>query len=127
MKGETYAFTNWDNGEFGEVPGVYGLGNVVTGKGNIRESFEHGEFVGKFLAESYLGLGETRDLAAVTAPAEKVGLAHADAVASHVATKAPLDPAKGNAILERVHARQTQVGFEDYAAWIAKHTPPDLE
>ncbi len=127
MKGETYAFTNWDNGEFGELPGVYGLGNVVTGKGNIRESFEHGEFVGKFLAESYLGLGETRDLSAITAPAERAGLAHAEAIVSHVAMKAPLEAAKCNAILERVHARQTQVGFDDYASWISRNAPPDLE
>lgn len=132
MKGETYAFTNWDNGEYGEIPGVFGLGNVVTGKGNIRESFEHGEFVGKFLAESYLGLseapGEARDLAAVTGPAERAGVAHANAVISHVAVKAPLDAAKGNAVLERVHARQTQVGYDgDYGTWIARHIPPDLE
>jgi hypothetical protein len=127
MKGETYAFTNWDNGEFGELPGVYGLGNVVTGKGNIRESFEHGEYVGKFLADSYLGLGETRDLATATAPAEKEAVAYAEAVAGYIAAKAPLEPAKCNAILERVHARQTQVGYVDYASWISKNTPPDLE
>ena len=41
--------------------------------------------------------------------------------------KAPLEAAKCNAILERVHARQTQVGYDDYASWISRNTPPDLE
>jgi NADPH-dependent glutamate synthase beta subunit-like oxidoreductase len=127
MKGETYTFKSWDTGEYDGPPGVFGLGNVVTGKGNIRESFEHGEFVAKHLVESYLGLGETRSVEAVTAPAEAAGLAHANAVHAHVSGKAKLPPEQARALLERVRGRQREVGYGAYADWMAKNTPPDLE
>jgi ferredoxin--NADP+ reductase len=128
MKGESYVYKSWDTGEYEDVPGVFGIGNVVTGKGNIRDSFDHGEFVAKYLVENYLGIGESRDVAAVTAPAADAGVAQAQAVASHIAVKAPLAPDKVRAIFDRVSTRQRQVGFEgDYGAWMAKVTPPDLE
>jgi NADPH-dependent glutamate synthase beta subunit-like oxidoreductase len=127
MKGETYTFKNWDTGEYDGHPGVFGLGNVVTGKGNIRESFEHGEFVAKHLVERYLGLDGTRDVSAVTEPAEEAGKAQAAAVMSYVASRAPLAREKASAILERIRERQRVLGYLGYADWIAKNTPPDLE
>ena len=36
MKGELYQWENWDEGQL--IEGVYGLGNVLTGKGNIKAS-----------------------------------------------------------------------------------------
>jgi ferredoxin--NADP+ reductase len=128
MKGESYVYKSWDTGEYAELPGVFGIGNVVTGKGNIRDSFDHGEFVAKHLVESYLGIGESRDVAAITAPAFQAGLAQASAVASHVAAKAPIPPEQVRSIFDRVRARQRQVGFEgDYRTWIERVTPTDLE
>jgi hypothetical protein len=128
MKGESYVYKSWDTGEYDGLPGVFGIGNVVTGKGNIRDSLDHGEFVANHLVERYLGIGESRDVAAVTVPAEQVGLAQAAAVVSHVAVKAPLETDKARSILDRVRTRQRQVGFEgDYAAWMQRVTPPDLE
>jgi NADPH-dependent glutamate synthase beta subunit-like oxidoreductase len=128
MKGETYTYKSWDTGEYDGLPAVFGLGNVVTGKGNIRDSFEHGEFVAKHLVESYLGIGESRDVSAVTAPAAAAGAAQAEAVHAHVAAKPALSPEKAMAILERIRMRQREVGCDgDYKAWISKNTPPDLE
>jgi hypothetical protein len=100
----------------------------VTGKGNIRDSLEHGEFVAKHLVESYLGIGESRDVGALTEPAARAGVAHAAAIVSHVAIRAPLEADKAHAILERVRTRQSEVGFEgDYGSWMKRVTPPDLE
>ena len=96
-KGELFRFTDWDLGRLDGHPNVFSAGNVVTGKGNIVASRKH-----------------------------------AAAVASRVASEiAKLPPASGGA-LERVRARvrerQRAVGYTgDYASWMAKVTPPDLE
>ena len=37
-KGELYDFADWETGEVTGLPGVFGLGNVLTGKGNIKDS-----------------------------------------------------------------------------------------
>ncbi|MGO8997839.1 MAG: NAD(P)-binding protein [Polyangiaceae bacterium] len=97
MTGEMYAFKSWDTGEYDGLPGVFGLGNVVTGKGNIHESLEHGERVAEHVARSLTGKGE-------------------------------LAPAEVMALIDRVRQRQREVGYEgDYAAWMARNTPADLE
>jgi NADPH-dependent glutamate synthase beta subunit-like oxidoreductase len=98
MRGETYAFNSGDTGEYEALPGVFGLGNVVTGKGNIHESEEHGESVARHVATSYL------------------------------AAKDKLAPAPATILLERARRRQREVGYDgDYAAWMSRNTPADLE
>ena len=37
-RGELYDYANWTTGELRGLRGVYGLGNVLTGKGNIKDS-----------------------------------------------------------------------------------------
>ena len=40
----------------------------------------------------------------------------------------PIEPAVLESIRKRVRERQAAVGYDgDYAAWIARVTPPDLE
>ena len=41
MKGELFAFTDWDVGRLAGYPTVFSAGNVVTGKGNIVASRKH--------------------------------------------------------------------------------------
>ena len=41
MKGELFAFTDWDIGRLADYPTVFSAGNVVTGKGNIVASRKH--------------------------------------------------------------------------------------
>jgi NADPH-dependent glutamate synthase beta subunit-like oxidoreductase len=128
MKGEYYTYKNWDTGEYEGIPGVFGVGNVVTGQGNIRASFVHGQFVAKHLIENYLGIGESRDISAAQAPGVAKGAAGAASVEAHLQKVAKLPPEKAQEILGRVRALQKRVGFEsDYKTWIAKNTPPDLE
>lgn len=128
MKGEYYTYKSWDTGEYEGIPGVFGVGNVVTGQGNIRVSFVHGQFVAKHLIENYLGIGESRDISAAQAPAQAKGAAGAAQVEQHLQKKGPLEPQKVKEILDRVKRRQREVGFEGtYKQWIAKVLPPDLE
>ena len=96
-KGELFRFTDWELGRLDGYPNVFSAGNVVTGKGNIVASRKH-----------------------------------AAAVASKVAEEIAKLPAVGDAALAavraRVRERQRAVGYTgDYASWMAKVTPADLE
>jgi ferredoxin--NADP+ reductase len=121
MKGEYYTFSDWDKGEYAGMPGVWALGNVVTGKGNIRDSEIHAEHVATHLVESYLGVGESRELSIAEDSSAAIDLAE------RVTSRPPLPPGQIEAILERVRARQRAIGYESYRAWIDANTPPDLE
>ena len=98
MKGELFAFTDWDLGRLAEYPTVFSAGNVATGKGNIVASRKHAIAVAKTMLAGFL------------------------------AEHPPIDSTRLARLRERVRARQAAVGYRgDYAAWIAEVTPPDLE
>jgi NADPH-dependent glutamate synthase beta subunit-like oxidoreductase len=114
MKGEHYTWKDWDLGIFDGIEGVFGVGNVVTGQGNIRASLLHAKKVAEYLRENYFGAA--------------LGAAGAAVVQGHLRARAPLPAAKVREIRERVKALQGRVGYDgDYLAWIREVTPPDLE
>ena len=45
MRGELYRIKDENTGEVEGLPGVFALGNAVTGKGNIQVSLKHGQLV----------------------------------------------------------------------------------
>lgn len=105
---------------------VFAAGNVLSGKGNIKDSLASGTEIGTRLAQEYLGLGEepVDPQAAEREQARETALAVADAVAA----KPPLPVETIERLRERIRERQRAVGYQgDYAAWIAQITPPDLE
>ena len=96
-KGELFRFTDWELGRLDGHPNVFSAGNVVTGKGNIVASRKHAAMV-------------------------------ASRVADELAKLPPPDAGALAGVRERVRARQRAVGYgSDYAAWMSKVTPPDLE
>jgi NADPH-dependent glutamate synthase beta subunit-like oxidoreductase len=98
MKGELFDFADWELGRLAEYPTVFSAGNVATGKGNIVASRKHAAAVAQAMLHGFLR--------------EQPALA----------------PAALAALRARIHARQEAAGYGgDYAAWIAKVTPPDLE
>jgi len=98
MKGELFDFLDWELGRLAEYPTVFSAGNVATGKGNIVASRKHAVAVANAMLQGFLR--------------ERPRLA-SDALAR---------------LRARVHQRQSAVGYAgEYAAWIAKVTPPDLE
>jgi hypothetical protein len=130
MKGELFAFSDWNTGRLDDYPTVFSVGNVVTGKGNIVASRKHAAQVSEEAIERFLGLSELghageeelADAAAAGARAE------AERVAKRVAGLPRLPAEQADALLGRVHARQRAVGYGgDYRAWIEKVTPPDFE
>ena len=127
QRGEVYGYIDQKIGLLQESPIlVFAAGNVLTGKGNIKDSLESGAEIGVRLAESYLGLSH-----------EKISLAegmrhqateHGETIAEAVSHRAPLpEPAVAD-LMRRVRERQRAVGYDgNYRSWIAKVTPPDLQ
>ncbi|HUA32765.1 MAG TPA: hypothetical protein VMA09_04125 [Candidatus Binataceae bacterium] len=127
QKGEVYTYIDSKSGLLIEGPtSVFAAGNVLTGKGNIKDSLESGTEIGIRIAEAYLGLSDEEiDL---IAGAKKAAEESANRIADVIDSRPKLTPKEIEAVLARVRTRQRQVGYDgDFRAWIAKVTPPDLQ
>jgi len=124
---ETYTYVDQKVGLLLDSPiPVFAAGNVLTGKGNIKDSLDSGTEIGIRLAESYLGLsGEQLPLAeGARQQASKDG----ENVAKVVQQREPLSAEVVAELMRRVRERQRAVGYDgNYRAWLAKVTPPDLQ
>lgn len=128
LKGEFYDFADWDLGIPRDVKNTFGVGNVVTGQGNIAISRRHSKHVSDIVVERYLGVGDAplNEPGGIMTAAESRGHEAAVAVQAHVDRMPKLDPSRLAQIADKVVERQRAVGYAgDLDAWIAKHTPPD--
>src|SRR5262249_50769811 len=105
---------------------VFAAGNVLTGKGNIKDSLDSGTEVGTRVAEAYLGLsGEELPLAE---GARTAAQAEAEQIAAVLDARPKLAPAEVEKIVHHLRERQGEVGYGgNYRDWIAKVTPADLQ
>jgi ferredoxin/flavodoxin---NADP+ reductase len=130
-KGEYYDWKDWEMPRYAGNERVFGVGNVVTGQGNIRVSLVHSQKITERLLEEYIGVADGEgdgDLSALSAPAQARGVAQAEAVRTKIAVLPTLSGAQFAALEARVRAAQAKVGYGgDYDAWLRKVTPPDLE
>ena len=129
MKGEYYTFSDEDLPRYSGADRVFGVGNVVTGQGNIRVSLVHSQKVTKQLVDDFLRAGDDGgNVSASFASAETRAAGQAQAVEKTVEALPSLTHEQIAAIERRIRARQDQVGYtSDYDSWITKVTPPDLE
>ncbi|NUN53035.1 MAG: hypothetical protein HUU06_09670, partial [Planctomycetaceae bacterium] len=73
MDGEFYRYDDWNIGKMTGYDGVYALGNVITGKGNIAVSRKHGKFIAEHVMASYLGVAaEGEKVDALAAASERI-------------------------------------------------------
>ncbi len=126
MKGSLYRIRDMKTGEVEGLPGLFAIGNAVTGRGNILISQKHGRLVSQNMLETYLlgtGSGYEEVLEGAAAAArEKV-----EAVSEHLEARAPLPPEKVAELLDRLATLQRRVGYPgDYRAWIAQVRPPQV-
>jgi NADPH-dependent glutamate synthase beta subunit-like oxidoreductase len=127
QKGEVYQYRDVKSGLiFDGATAVFAAGNVLTGKGNIKDSLESGTEIGTLVAENYLGLGDgpmtISDVARESAATE------ANQVASAMESRPELSRDRVEAVLAKVRERQRAVGYNgNYREWIAKVTPSDLQ
>jgi ferredoxin--NADP+ reductase len=115
MKGEYYTFTDENLPRYTGFEHVYGVGNVVTGQGNIRVSLVHSQKVTAQLVDTYM-------------TAQAAAASRAEAVEEMVRTLPPLSDNQIAALEQRIRTLQQRAGhLADYDAWIASVTPADLE
>jgi NADPH-dependent glutamate synthase beta subunit-like oxidoreductase len=117
IRGELYYFDSWDTGEVHGLPGVFGLGNVLTGKGNIKDSRANAIDIIEKVVAAYLGVGDE--------PEEIPGSAsaRARAVAGRAASGAPMSPGAMKALASWIEERHRRIGYRDYERWMATHRP----
>ena len=115
-RGELYHYDSWETGEVHGLPGVFGLGNVLTGKGNIRDSRANAiEIIEKVVA-AYLGVGGEPEEAPGGVSAE------AEAVAERAAVGRPMSVDSMKALADRIARRHKEIGYQDFTRWIESQT-----
>jgi hypothetical protein len=129
MKGEYYTFKEDVLPQYTGSGRVFGVGNVVTGQGNIRASLVHSQEVATQLVENYIGVGTGAvDYVALHAAAEARGAAQARAIEERIERLPALSRSEIAAIERRLCNLQQRVGYTaDYNSWITQETPPDLD
>ena len=125
-KGEYYDFSKEGLPRYLESDHVFGVGNVVTGKGNIHSSLVNSQEVTTSLIESYIGIAD--GVSASTrfyASAESQAASRAQAVRDRIRVTPSLSELEVAAIEKRIRSLQERVGYTgDYESWIANVTPP---
>jgi ferredoxin--NADP+ reductase len=129
MKGEYYTFNGEELPQYSGSDHVFGVGNVVSGQGNIRVSLVHSQAVTTRIVENYIGVGNgNSDLSGWYSAAETRGAAQATALQERVEAMPGLSDAQVASLENRIRALQHRAGYTaDYDTWIARETPPDLE
>jgi hypothetical protein len=93
-------------------------------------SRKHAREVTALVVEAFLGLGENGHAGEGGVAEAAADAARRDAVhiAGEIRRRDPLEPDTMRRLLARVRERQRAVGYGgDFAAWMARMTPPDLE
>ena len=125
MSGEYYTFAGKDVPRYTAMDRVFGVGNVVTGQGNIRVSLVHSQKVTKRVVDCMKG--SDGNAAAVSGSEQQVA-STMGAIEKQIEAIPQLSDDQMRAVERQVHALQQKAGFtSDYDSWIAKVTPPDLE
>jgi ferredoxin--NADP+ reductase len=121
MKGELYDYADFASGAVRDVRGVYGLGNVLTGKGNIKESRENAREIAERTIGMLLGVSEGSVVEAVDAihagARERV-----EPVIAQVERAPKATPEQLRAFLGPMFVRQGELGYSgDYSEWLKAH------
>src|ERR1035437_4303661 len=99
MKGKYYTCTNEQEARYSVSDNVFGVGNVVTGQGNIRNSLVHSQKVTNQIIENYMGVGDgDGNISGFYASSEANAAEHAKSVGEHVKTMPALSESQIAAI-----------------------------
>jgi hypothetical protein len=127
MDGELYKIRDKETGQLEGFASVFGLGNVVTGRGNIKASFDHGRQVADTVMEDFLAWRQ-EDYEELLRRGGVVAAQRAESIADFLNTKKLLSVEPIENIHQRLRRLQEQTGYDgDYRGWIARHTPARYE
>jgi hypothetical protein len=126
MNGEYYTFSGNELPRYTAMDRVFGVGNVVTGQGNIRVSLVHSQKVTKRVM--YCMKGDDGNAGAGAGSAEQQVASAMETIGKQMEVIPQLSDDQMAKVERQVHTLQQKAGFtSDYDSWIAKVTPPDLE
>jgi ferredoxin--NADP+ reductase len=120
MKGELIDFEDWHTGKVRGFDNVFGLGNVLTGKGNIKDSRKNSSELSARMVEDYLfGQGmQVYDRAHETAQAA------AERVVEVALGRPRLSCEQLTALHARVNQHWERTGYSgDLSSWLAQVAP----
>jgi NADPH-dependent glutamate synthase beta subunit-like oxidoreductase len=128
IKGDLYEFDSAEQGALRGVNSVFGLGNVLTGKGNIRDSRINASAVAARIIENLLGVSDTPDtpdtVDDMSDALHEEFRARSEPLIDRALAGARLPPERIAPILERVKRRWDEVGYAgDYRTWIEAQRP----
>jgi NADPH-dependent glutamate synthase beta subunit-like oxidoreductase len=152
LRGELYDYADFESGTVRGLPGVFGLGNVLTGKGNIKDSRDNAREITARTLATHMGLHDDAEspLLPSLADADKPAVVHdevaratalieaqAATAALHAAARThvepvidkaerarPATPEELRAFLTPLFARWRELDYSgDYRAWIESHRP----
>ncbi|MCB0685122.1 MAG: hypothetical protein KDC53_01320 [Saprospiraceae bacterium] len=104
-------------------PNVFALGNAVTGRGNIKESMEHGREIAQNVIEGYLSEAEGDPN-----PMAKDRIAQALNKLENEIREHKISTAQYQQIMGKVKAYQEKFGYDsNFRKWIDSHLPNRLE
>ena len=118
--GDLYTFADERRGQVAGVSRVFALGNVLTGKGNIKDSRVNAADVADHIIGNLLGVSDRDGQEAMMSDDlhEEFRAKAEPVVQQALADSAPLDSGKLAKLLEWVKARQQVVGYSGYQPWI---------
>jgi Pyridine nucleotide-disulphide oxidoreductase len=121
MKGELYDLSDQETGQLKQFNNVFALGNVVTGKGNIKASSFHGKQVATHVLEQFLAWSED-DYEKVFQFSSQRAKGRVGKITNLLNEKNVLSVDKIKSLIEKVESYQRKVGYNgNYAEWISKH------
>ena len=132
MKGEYYTFSDEDLPRYAGSERVFGVGNVVTGQGNIRVSLVHSQKVTNQLIQDYMGIGDTEgggDFARVVCARRSEGRRAGErgrGKNTEGCRRYPTIASRRSSGASACFRKKWDM-TSDYDTWIAKVTPADLE
>ncbi len=116
MDGELYSWEDRFTGAVRGLPGVYCVGNAITGRGNIKESLQNARRLGAMIQAGLQSMDP--DYEALFKTRAEAARAYVEKLIAKIQAMVPPDAATRDAILERVKALQAARRFEaDYLTW----------
>lgn len=107
---------------------VFAIGNAVTGKGNIQDSKQHGKQMTEKIIAEHLNEDALEEWLMSYNQEIRVKTAiNVSAIINNLDRNAV--PAKEtiNSLLQKIKARQYEVGYNDFNSWIKEHLPKRIE
>jgi hypothetical protein len=127
MKDELYDISDSETGKLKQYDNVFALGNVVTGKGNIKASFLHGKQVALHLMDNFLAWKE-EDYEKIFEISSQRAEERVGKIAEILKEKNLLRVEQIQTILNKVSLFQKKAGYNgSYSDWIAKHKLKSFE